>query len=154
MPIIDYCRRNPCTATAGESVREATRRMDARGVGCVVVVDAENRPIGMLTDRDVVMKVLRRRRDPDATTVGEVMQGEELSAVTIDAPVERAVRRMHVEGVRRIPVVDHDRRLVGIFAADDAVQLLSSELAGLAEAMRAQFPADLDAGHALAAKGG
>lgn len=154
MPIVDYCRRNPCTATESESVREATRRMDARGVGCVVVVDSENRPIGMLTDRDVVMKVLRRRRDPDATTVGEVMQGEELSSVTVDAPVERAVRRMHVEGVRRIPVVDHDRRLVGIFAADDAVQLVSSELAGVAEAMRAQFPADLEAGHALPAKGG
>jgi CBS domain-containing protein len=153
MPIVDYCRRNPCTATVGESVREATRRMDARGVGCVVVIDAENRPIGMLTDRDVVMKVLRRRRDPDATTVGEVMQGEELSSVPSDAGVERAVRRMHVDGVRRIPVVDADGRLIGIFASDDAVQLLSSELAGLAEAMRAQFPADLEAGHALAAKG-
>lgn len=152
MAILDYCRRNPCTATSEESVREATRRMEARGVGCVVVVDTDNRPIGMLTDRDVVMRVVRRRRNPDVTTVGEVMQGE-LSVVRADAPVDRAVRRMHVDGVRRIAIIDVDGYLAGIFTSDDAMQLLSSELAGLAEAVRAQFPADLAAGHALAAKG-
>jgi CBS domain-containing protein len=153
MSILDYCRRNPCTATTDESVREAAKRMDARGVGCVVVIDAAGKPVGMLTDRDIVVRVLRRRLDLDATTVGETMQGE-LSAVSIDAPVERAVRRMHVEGVRRIPVVDHGGVLVGIFSADDAIQLLSSEFAGLAEAVRSQFPADLAAGHALPAHGG
>jgi CBS domain-containing protein len=153
MSILDYCRRNPCTATTDESVREAAKRMDARGVGCVVVIDAAGKPVGMLTDRDIVVRVLRRRLDLDATTVGETMQGE-LSTVSIDAPVERAVRRMHVEGVRRIPVVDHGGVLVGIFSADDAIQLLSSEFAGLAEAVRSQFPADLAAGHALPAHGG
>jgi len=153
MTILDYCRRNPCTATTDESVREAAKRMDARGVGCVVVIDAAGKPVGMLTDRDIVVRVLRRRLDLDATTVGETMQGE-LSTVSIDAPVERAVRRMHVEGVRRIPVVDHGGVLVGIFSADDAIQLLSSEFAGLAEAVRSQFPADLAAGHALPAHGG
>jgi CBS domain-containing protein len=60
---------------------------------------------------------------------------------------------MHVDGVRRIPVVDGDGRLVGLFTADDALQLLSSELAGLAEAVRSQFPADLTSGHALPAHG-
>jgi CBS domain-containing protein len=152
MAIFDYCRRKPQTATPEESVRVATRRMDSQGVGCLVVVDAGGRPIGMLTDRDVVMRVLRRRRDPDTTTVGEVMHGD-LSAVSSSAPVERAVRRMHVDGVRRIPVVDADGRLVGLFTADDALQLLSSELAGLAEAVRSQFPADLTSGHALPAHG-
>jgi CBS domain-containing protein len=153
MAIRDYCRRDPCVATAGETVREAAKRMDARGVGCLVVVDGDSRPVGMLTDRDIVMRVLRRRRDPDRTTVGEVMH-EEVSCLPDDAPVERAMRRMHVDGVRRIPVVDDAGRIVGIFTADDALQLLSSEIAGLAEAVRAQFPADRDAGHALPAQGG
>jgi CBS domain-containing protein len=153
MSILDYCRRNPCTARPDESIREAARRMDTRGVGCLVVVDGENKPVGMLTDRDIAMRVLRRRRDPDATTVEEAME-RDLSSVTVDAPVERAVRRMHTEGYRRIPVVDREGRLVGIFATDDAIQLLASELAGLAEAVRSQFPADLSAGHALPAHGG
>jgi CBS domain-containing protein len=153
MSILDYCRRNPCTATTEESIREAAKRMDTRGVGCLVVIDPAGKPIGMLTDRDIAMRVLRRRRDPDATTVGETMVTD-LSSVTVDAPVERAVRRMHTEGYRRIPVVDQEGRLVGIFSTDDAIQLVSSELAGLAQAVRSQFPADLEAGHALPAHGG
>jgi len=151
--INDFARRNPSTATAEETVREAARRMEARGVGCLVVVDADQRPIGMVTDRDLVMRLLRRRRDPDTTTVGEVMHPE-VTSVSEDAPVERAMRRMHQEGIRRVPVVDTAGRLTGIFAADDAVQLLASELSGVAEAVRAQFPPDLEAGHALPAKGG
>ena len=148
MAIHEFARRNPATATADETVREAARRMDARGVGCLVVVDADNRPIGMLTDRDLVLRVLRRRRDPELTKVSEVMHVE-VTAVTEDAPLERALGRMHQEAMRRVPVVDHRGRLTGIFAADDALQLLASELAGVAHAVRAQFPADLDAKHAL-----
>ena len=151
--IQEFARRNPCTATADETVREAARRMEAHGVGCLVIVDAERRPIGMLTDRDLVMRVLRRRRDPDTTSVSEVMQTE-VTSVTEDAPIERAMLRIHQEGIRRVPVVDGNGRLSGIFAADDALQLVASELSGVAEAVRAQFPADLEAGHALPARGG
>ena len=76
MSVQDFCRRNPTTATAAESVREAALRMDAAGVGSLVVVDDRGRPVGMLTDRDLVVRVLRRRLSPDRTTVGEVMQRE------------------------------------------------------------------------------
>ena len=151
MPVGDFCRREPCTATPDESIREAAKRMDARGVGSLVVVDAEGKPVGMLTDRDLVMRGLRRRRNPDATTVAELMQGE-VSRVRETAPLEVAIRRMRSDAVRRIPVVDDAGRLVGILAADDVLQLASSELAGVAEAIRAQFPADLEGGHALPAK--
>jgi CBS domain-containing protein len=152
MPVGDFCRREPCTATADETVREAAKRMDARGVGCLVVVDAHGRPVGMVTDRDLVMRALRRRRDPDSTPLAEVMHGE-VTRVREGAPLEVAIRRMRSDAVRRIPVVDDSGRLVGILAADDVLQLASSELAGVAEAIRAQFPADLEGGHALPAKG-
>lgn len=153
MAILEYCRRDPCTALADESVREAARRMEERGVGSLVVVDDARRPIGMVTDRDITLRVLLRRLDPDATRLAEVMQTE-VSAVPADTPVERAVRRMRTDGVRRIPVVDADGRLVGLYAADDAIQLVASELASVAEAVRAQFPADLAPEHALPAHGG
>jgi CBS domain-containing protein len=153
MPILEYCRRNPCTGHAGESVRDAARRMEERGVGSLVVVDDAQRPIGMVTDRDIALRVLRRRLDPDATRLAEVMHAE-VSAVTADAPVERAVRRMRTDGVRRIAVVDAEGCLVGLYATDDAIQLVASELAGLAEAVRAQFPADLAPEHALPAHAG
>jgi CBS domain-containing protein len=153
MSILDYCRRNPCTGRADESIREATRRMQERGVGSLIVVDDAQRPIGMVTDRDVALRVIRRRLDPDAARLADVMQTE-VSAVNADATVERAVRRLRTEGVRRIPVVDADGRLVGLFTADDAIQLVSSELAAVAEAVRAQFPADLAPERALPAHGG
>jgi CBS domain-containing protein len=152
MPVGDFCRREPCTATAGESIREAAKRMDARGVGCLVVVDAEGKPVGMLTDRDLVMRGLRRRRDPDSTTVGELMH-DDVTRVREAAPLEVAIRRMRSDAVRRIPVVDDVGRLVGILAADDVLQLAASELAGVAEAIRTQFPADREGGHALPTKG-
>jgi CBS domain-containing protein len=74
MSVRDFCRREVCTATAEESIREAAKRMAARGVGALVVVGENQRPIGMLTDRDIVMHVLRRRRDPDRVAVSEAMQ--------------------------------------------------------------------------------
>jgi CBS domain-containing protein len=152
MAVQDHCRRNPCTAAPEESIREVAKRMDANGVGCLVVVDAEQRPIGMLTDRDIVMRVLRRHGDPDRTRVGAVMQREP-SVVREATPFETALRVMRRDAVRRLPVVDESGRLAGILAVDDALQLVASELAGLAQAVRAQFPADLDPRHALPARG-
>ena len=152
MSMKDYCRREVCTATSEETIREAAKRMAARGVGSLVVVDGQERPIGMLTDRDIVMRVLRRRADPDRVLVGAVMQ-DEPSVVREDTPLDAAIRVMRRDTVRRMPVVDDAGRLVGIFAVDDALQLLASELAGVAEAVRAQFPANTDPHRALAAHG-
>lgn len=148
MSLREYCRENPKTATPDESIREAARRMDTEGVGSLVVVDAQGRPVGMLTDRDVVVRVLRRRRDPDQTTVGAVMEGD--PTVVHDAsPLVIGLRRMRADGLRRIPVVNDQGKLVGILTADDALQLIASELSDVAAAVRSQFPPDLSGAHAL-----
>jgi CBS domain-containing protein len=126
--------------------------MDQSGVGCVVVVDAKQRPVGVLTDRDIVMRVLRRRADPDRVLVGDVMHRDP-TVVRESSSLDTAVRVMRRDVVRRLPVVDDSGRLTGILTCDDALQLVASELAGVAEAVRAQFPADLDPAHALAPHG-
>lgn len=133
------CRKNPVSTDPEASVRDAAKRMDAEGVGCVVVVDGERRPVGMLTDRDVVMQVLRRRRDPDRVRVREVMH-EGVSVVRARMPVDLAFRFMRRDGVRRIPIVDDDGRLEGILTYDDALQLVSAQLVRAAAVARAQFP--------------
>jgi CBS domain-containing protein len=153
MAVRDFCRTNPCTAAQGETVREAAKRMAARGVGSLVVVDDAGRPIGMLTDRDVVVRVLRQHLSPDTTTVGEVMQ-RELSKLREGAPLVNALRRMRSDGVRRLPVVDDEGSLMGIISADDVLQLVTSELSDIAGVVRAQFPADLSGEHALASDTG
>jgi CBS domain-containing protein len=155
MPVADHCRHNPCTARPDESARVAARRMREANVGCLVVVDEESRPVGMLSDRELVLRVLRRRRDPDAVVVGDVMTTP-VETVRDVSPMLRAIRCMRREGVRRLPVVDREGKLLGIVALDDALQLISSELEGLAQVARSQFPPDLEASHALHAsqKGG
>jgi CBS domain-containing protein len=123
--------------------------MAARGVGSLVVMDEAGRPIGMLTDRDVVVRVIRQHLSPDTTTVGEVMQ-REVSKLREGAPLMNALRRMRSDGVRRLPVVDGEGSLVGIVTADDVLQLVASEISDIAGVVRAQFPADLSGQHALA----
>jgi CBS domain-containing protein len=149
MAVRDYCRRDPVTVTPDQSVREAAKLMQAHGVGMLVAVDAEGRPVGVLTDRDVTIRLVRRGRNADSTPVEEVMNSQ-VSVVSEGVSLELALRRMRADAVRRMPVVDGDGRLVGIVTLDDALQLISSEIAGVAEAVRAQFPADTSGAHALA----
>ncbi len=142
MPIVDYCRRQPTTAGPEDPVQEVARRMVADGVGCAVVVDEKRRPVGMVTDRDVALRVLRERRDPAATPIVELMQGPVVT-ITRNAPVALASRFMAQHGLRRIPVVEsRGGELVGVVTADDIVELLASELAGIGAVVRAQLSGD------------
>lgn len=100
-----------------------------------MVVDDASKPVGILTDRDVVVRVLRRRRNPDTTTVGEVMQGD-VSTLRQGLTLVAALRRMRSDGLRRLSVVDERGSLVGIVTSDDALQLMASELSDAAAVSR------------------
>jgi CBS domain-containing protein len=150
MPVSDYCRSDPATATPDESVQEAAKRMEAANAGCLVVVDAERRPVGLLTDRDVALGVLRGRLDPTTARVSELMH-EPVVTVTEHAPLQVAARFMRQNALRRVPVVDNaSGELRGIVAADDLVQLIASELGLVADVARHQSPANLRGDRALA----
>jgi CBS domain-containing protein len=141
MAVLEYCRREPKTATGDESLRQAAERMEQERVGSLVVVDDQQRPIGMLTDRDVVLAAIARRLDASTTPVHEIMH-EPVVTVTEGSPVSVAIRFMRQYRLRRIPVVDHENgRLRGILSLDDVVQLLAEELGSAAELIRMQVPA-------------
>jgi CBS domain-containing protein len=153
MPIGDYCRREPVTATPGESIQDVARRLDAEGVGCAIVVDAERRPVGVATDRDIALRVLRRGLDPATTEIQAVMH-EPAVTMTRNAPLAVAGRFMRQNGLRRIPVVESDSgALFGVIASDDLLQLAAAELSACAAVARQQFPAE-PADHALPPEGG
>lgn len=139
MSIGDYCRGTPTVVRPEETLRTAARRMAEDGVGCLVVVDEARHPVGMVTDRDVVVQGLRRRLDLDTTPVSEIMARD---VTTVPAFLERevAIRRLRAEGVRRLPVVDETRRLVGVFAIDDALQAFAECAGAVAAVARSQFP--------------
>jgi CBS domain-containing protein len=152
MPIGDYCRREPVTATPDESIQDVAKRMDAEGVGCVIVVDDGRRPVGVATDRDIALRVLRRGLDPTTTGVQEVMH-EPAVTLTRSAPLAVAARFMRQNGLRRIPVVEGDSgELFGVIASDDLLQLAATELRACAEVVRQQSERTAD--HALPPEGG
>lgn len=125
------------TAAPTTPVREVARYMQEQAVGSVVVVD-ENRPVGIVTDRDLTLDVVNRNLDFE-TPVKEVMTHD---PVTIDATagVMDACRKMKHEKVRRLPVVE-DGSLTGFLAVDDLIVLLQEELECLAEVIRYECPA-------------
>lgn len=108
-----------------QSARDAARRMAERAVGTLVVVDEIGRPLGIVTDRDLMVRCLAEAADPKRTRVGQVMSGP-VAWIHQDAPVEAALEEMARLRVRRLAVVDGRERLVGLLALDD---LLCRELA-------------------------
>ncbi|MEU7062392.1 CBS domain-containing protein [Streptomyces sp. NPDC053429] len=111
-----------------ESVLEAARKMTDLGVGALPICGNDDRLKGVLTDRDIVVKVLGQGKDPAGCKAGELAQGE---AVTIgaDDDAEEILRTMREHKVRRLPVID-GHRLVGMVAQADVARALPDPSVG------------------------
>ncbi|RPJ45951.1 MAG: CBS domain-containing protein [Betaproteobacteria bacterium] len=130
MTISAFCNRAVVTIQRQATVDDAARLMRSNHIGDVVVVDgADTRmPVGMLTDRDIVVRVVARGLVATQTQVGSIMSSPVLVLREGDGFIE-ALDKMTQRGVRRAPVVDRDGRLQGLIAVDDVVRLLARELA-------------------------
>ncbi len=134
MAIGEICNREVVVVTRETSVAEAAQLMRQHHVGDVIVVMEEGgrrTPVGILTDRDVVVEVVAAGLDPATLTVGEIM-APDLATVKEKTGVFEAIRYMRDKGVRRMPVVGEGGELVGIVALDDLLDLLAEELGSLA----------------------
>jgi CBS domain-containing protein len=130
MPISDYCLGEVVIIRPDESIVAAAGLMSDQHVGCLVVVEG-NKPVGILTDRDIVREVVATGKNAKTTLVEEVMTSD-LLTVNQNTGVFDAISIMCDEGVRRLPVLDPDGNLVGIIALDDLLLLLGTELVNLA----------------------
>jgi CBS domain-containing protein len=115
--IRDVMTTNPETLPESTTVREAAETMRANDIGDVVIVDDNGAISGILTDRDIVVRVVAEGRDPRATRIGDIAS-RELTAVSPDDPVDRAVLLMRERAIRRLPVVDKGKP-VGIISIGD-----------------------------------
>jgi CBS domain-containing protein len=120
------CARGVETAMKNESVYVAACRMNDRNVDSLVIVDESATPIGIITDRDLRMRVLAEDNDPHFTTVGEVMS-ESLSTVNRNTEIERALEIMRSGPYRRLPVVDEAGVLIGLLTIEDILDELAIE---------------------------
>jgi CBS domain-containing protein len=118
----------PRTVRAEDSVVDAAKIMEEEDVGSVPVVDVDNVLVGMITDRDIALRVVAAGKEPRSTTVGEVAT-KEVSPAYPDEPLDRALEQMAHRQVRRLPVIEDDR-VVGILAQADVVQEVKEKEAG------------------------
>jgi CBS domain-containing protein len=127
--IADVMTQRPRAVTEQMNVREAARLMDEEDVGSLPVVDEGERLIGILTDRDVTVRVVGRGLDSDTTVVGDVAS-RDIVAVTPDDDLDDALRLMAKEQVRRMPVVVQENQLVGMLAQADVAHVGKEKATG------------------------
>ena len=118
--IRDFMTSEPCTIDAGKSVAYAAKMMRDEDVGLAPIVEGD-KLIGMLTDRDIAIRIVAEGRNPDQVTVREVASKQ---VVTIDPQqdLDEALRIMAKHQVRRLPVVEEDGKLVGVVAQADVAR--------------------------------
>jgi len=138
MTIGKICNREVITIQRDETVLEAAKLMRQYHVGAVIVIDkldGRTAPVGIITDRDLVVEVLATELDQTVITVGDIM-APEVFTLKESTEASAAVQLMRRKTTRRLPVVDKDGELVGILTLDDILELLSEELLDLAKLVR------------------
>jgi CBS domain-containing protein len=118
--IKDVMTSDPCTIDADKSVAYAAKMMRDEDVGVAPIVESD-KLVGMLTDRDIAVRVVAEGKDPERVTVREVASKQ---VVTVDPQqdLEEALRIMAKHQVRRLPVLEEDGRLVGVVAQADVAR--------------------------------
>lgn len=126
IPLSEFCGGRIETIEEDAGVREAARQMREHGVGSLLVVDRDGRLKGVLTDRDLALRVIATRLDPGATPVRNVMS-EPAVSVSKDDSLQNTITTMRNRGVRRVPICE-DGKPVGICALDDVLEVLTEAL--------------------------
>ena len=139
MTVDHFCIRTVDTARADESAWTAAERMHQRSVGALVVVNDSNEPIGIITDRDLVERVLVKRLDADDTPVRKIMT-KQPRLIFEGSSIEFALTAMRNGPFRRLPLVDHEGKLTGLVCLDDLLMKSASELALIGQIVKSETP--------------
>ena len=142
MTVGRICTRSVDLADCDESAQVAASRMNTRNVGTLVVIDDQKRPIGILTDRDLAIRVVGKGLDPNSTSVESVMSASP-DCIEENAVIESAITLMRRGSHRRLLVVDGDGKLIGLLSLDDILDLLSEEFEEIGKLVREESPNSL-----------
>jgi CBS domain-containing protein len=146
MSVKTVCNHNVATVDVKTGVVEAAAQMRTEHVGDLIVVEhraGRRIPIGILTDRDIVVAVVAKGIAPNDVTVADAMSPNPLK-VKVDNGIEFALREMRRVGVRRAPVVDEGDDLVGVLSIDDVIDHLAVQLGHIADIVRLGQQTELD----------
>lgn len=140
MKVGEYCKRAVVSISSRVDVFEAAKLMRQEHVGFLVVYKAEDewrRPVGVLTDRDLVLAVMARDVNPHSVTVEDVMTRQPLVAAENDE-LNDLLHAMRLAGIRRVPVVDERGALLGIIAIDDVIDVITGLMCDIACSIRSE----------------
>ncbi len=125
----EVCNRNVVIMSKDETIQEAARLMRHHHVGSILVCDNSGKgptPLGILTDRDIVVELLAEGVAPDAVCTGDIMTFELLTTHEED-DLEQTLEKMLSRAIRRIPVVDDNAKVVGILSLDDLLEFFAEQ---------------------------
>lgn len=138
MSLANLSRREVVSIKRDATVLEAAKIMEEMNVGSVVIVDDEQ-PLGILTDRDIIIRVISKSLDPSTTPVNEVMTSE-VVFLREQMGLYEALEQMKASGIRRLPVINVKGNLSGIITMDDIISLLGKEISDIAAIIDKEGP--------------
>lgn len=138
MSLREFCQRKVIGISPDSNIAEACRLMDEYNIGCLVVQE-RGKLCGILTDRDIALKVTGANKDPQKTKAREIM-----SRSPVRTPVDKDLREltnlMRIHHVRRVPIVDGVDEVLGIVTMDDIIARISGEMSDLGNAVAESLP--------------
>jgi CBS domain-containing protein len=136
MALQQFCQRPVMTMSPAQTILDACQLLREHNLGCLVVVEEDEQLCGMLTDRDIALKVAGGQKDPQQTRVRDSMTGNP-ACLPADKSLPELTALRHARQVRRVPIVDDGGRVMGVVTLDDLVVLLSKEMADLSQGVAA-----------------
>jgi CBS domain-containing protein len=146
MTIGEYCNRDVTISAPDTSIIDAAKLMRRHHVGDLVVVDRQegkNLPMGIVTDRDLVLEILAQDVDPDSLSIRDIMSSDLVTVLESETFLS-ALDIMQKQRVRRILVVDDHGGLQGIFTADDAIELVAEAMNDLTSLVKRETAREAD----------
>jgi CBS domain-containing protein len=119
----EFMTKNAITCKETDNVLEVTKLMLAKGLGCLVVINKKHKPIGIITETDILKKVVVHQHDPENMAVTEVMS-KNIVTIKTDATLIELSQAMQKHNIRRMPVVKGEK-LVGIITARDLIKIMA-----------------------------
>ena len=138
MSLQNYCRKPVVRISPETNITEACQLMEQNNIGCLIA-EREGKLCGIVTDRDIALRVTGAKRDPDKTKVKDIMTPDPIR-ISVDKDLHHLTELMHAYNVRRVPIVNGFDTTLGIVTLDDLIALFGEEMSEIGKAISEEFP--------------
>jgi CBS domain-containing protein len=137
MSLMNFCRKSVVRISSDASSVEACRLMQEKNVGCLIV-ERDGKLCGILTDRDIALRVAGAQKNPQETSILEIMTPDPIR-ISVDKDLHHLTSLMHTYHVRRVPIVNGYDTALGIVTLDDLIAQMGSNMSEISKAISEEF---------------